>query len=47
MNRVLEEMLRSYVSPSDAHWDKLLQLAEFAVNNAVNRSIGSSPFFLN
>jgi hypothetical protein len=47
MNRVLEEMLRSFVSPSAANWDKLLPLAEFAVNNAVNRSTGSSPFFLN
>jgi hypothetical protein len=47
MNRVLEEMLRSFVSPSAANWDKLLPLAEFAVNNAVNRSTGSSAFFLN
>jgi transposase InsO family protein len=47
MNRVLEEMLRSFTAPSTANWDKLLPMAEFAVNNAVNRSTGSSPFFLN
>jgi hypothetical protein len=47
MNRVLEEMLRSFTAPSAANWDKLLPMAEFAVNNAVNRSTGSSPFFLN
>jgi hypothetical protein len=47
MNRVLEEMLRSFTAPSAANWDKLLPMAEFAVNNAVNRSTGSTPFFLN
>ncbi|MGQ3285828.1 RNase H-like domain-containing protein [Bosea sp. (in: a-proteobacteria)] len=47
MNRVLEEMLRSFVSPNLKNWDTLLPLAEFAVNNAKQASTGHSPFYLN
>lgn len=47
VNRVLEEMLRHYVSPKQDDWDKLLPLAEFSINNAYHESIGTTPFFLN
>lgn len=47
MNRVLEEMLRAFVSPNLTNWDTLLPMAEFAVNNAVNSSTGMTPFYLN
>ena len=46
-NRVLEEVLRHYVSPHQDNWDKLLPLAEFAVNNAWQESVHSTPFYLN
>jgi hypothetical protein len=47
MNRVLEEMLRHYVRPDHADWDKHLEAAEFAVNNSWQESIRNTPFFLN
>jgi RNase H-like domain found in reverse transcriptase/Integrase zinc binding domain/Chromo (CHRromatin Organisation MOdifier) domain len=47
MNRVLEEMLRHYVSADHSDWDKHLSMAEFAMNNAVNVSTGRTPFELN
>jgi len=47
MNRVLEDMLRHYISPSCDNWDEFLFAAEFAVNNAVNASMTFTPFFLN
>ena len=48
MNRTLEEMLRAFVGPSkEEEWDKLLPCCEFAINNAFNESIRSTPFFLN
>ena len=43
MNRVLEDMLRHYISPAMADWDKHLPLAEFAVNNAWQESIHNTP----
>ena len=46
MNRLLEETLRHYVSPTQTDWDTHLPLIEFAVNNARNASIGASPFEL-
>ncbi|KAJ9514477.1 hypothetical protein QJQ45_016216 [Haematococcus lacustris] len=46
-NRVLEEMLRHYISPTQADWPDHLALAEFAVNNSWQESIYSTPFFLN
>jgi hypothetical protein len=45
MNRFLEDVLRHYVSPYHDDWDKHLHLAEFAINNSQNSSIGMSPFF--
>lgn len=47
MNRLLEETLRHYVSPSQDDWDRHLPFVEFAINNSVNESIGTTPFRLN
>jgi hypothetical protein len=47
LNRVLEDMLRNYVNPTCDDWDSFLSCAEFAVNNAVNKSTGYTPFYLN
>ena len=47
MNRVLGDMLRNYCDTAPTTWDAVLGLAEFATNNAVNRSVGQTPFFLN
>ncbi len=47
MNRVLEDMLRHYVSPRQDSWDDLLAPRDFAVNNAYNESIQDTPFCLN
>jgi hypothetical protein len=46
-NQVLEDMLRQWVGPEQADWDKLLDCAEFAMNNSVNRSVHNTPFRLN
>lgn len=46
-NGVLEDTLRHFVSPYQNDWDKLLPVAEFAMNNAFNESIGTTPFMLN
>lgn len=47
MNRVLEEMLRSFGSTAFKTWDLHLPECEFAINNAFNESIRNTPFFLN
>ena len=47
MNRVLEDMLRHYISPTQKNWEELLPVAEFAINNAVQGSTGKTPFELN
>jgi transposase InsO family protein len=47
VNRVLEDMLRMYVSRSQTDWEDKLACAEFAVNNSEHVSTGVSPFFLN
>ena len=44
---VLEKFLWPYVEVHPHTWSKFLSLAEFATNNAVNASIGYSPFVLN
>jgi len=46
-NRILEEMLRHYVSPQQDNWDTLLSCAEFAINNSYQESIKTTPFKLN
>ena len=47
MNRVVEDMIRAYVQPSQMNWDWCLPLCEFSINNAYQDSIRISPFFLN
>ena len=47
MNRTLGDMLRNFAGRNPLNWDTYLTAAEFAMNNAVNRSTGQSPFFLN
>jgi Chromo (CHRromatin Organisation MOdifier) domain len=44
MNRLLEEVLRHYVTPSHNNWEKLLPLAEFAINSAHHSSTQDTPF---
>ncbi|GIL52310.1 hypothetical protein Vafri_8220 [Volvox africanus] len=40
-------MLRNFAGRTPSVWDTYLTAVEFAINNAVNRSTGQSPFFLN
>jgi hypothetical protein len=47
MNRILEDALRHYVSPTQTDWDLYLALLEVAVNNAVQDSTNETPFMLN
>ena len=46
-NRVLEDMLRHYVSPTHHDWDEHLDMAEFAINDAWHESVQETPFMLN
>ena len=43
MNRTLEEVLPSFISPDQSNWDDLLPLVEFAINNGINVATGSTP----
>jgi hypothetical protein len=47
VNRVMEDMLRMYVSTDQTDWDDKLACAEFAMNNADHESTGTTPFMLN
>jgi len=47
MIRLLQESLRHFVCYTQNDWDKYLQLATFAINNADSQSTGQSPFYLN
>ena len=44
MNRVLEDVLRHYVSPAQDDWDEHVDMAEFAINNSYQGSIRTTPF---
>jgi hypothetical protein len=46
MNRLLEETLRHYISYNHKNWPALLPMAEFAINNAWQSTVQSSPFYL-
>jgi len=46
-NRILEVMLRHYANPTLDDWDEHLDAVEFAVNNAWQEFIRTTPFFLN
>ena len=39
VNRILIEMLRNYIDPTQDDWDEHLTAAEFAINNAYQESI--------
>ena len=45
-NRLLEEMLRSYVGPRLDDWDEHLSMCELAINSAHSSSVKASPFEL-
>ncbi|KAL7281604.1 hypothetical protein ACG7TL_004921 [Trametes sanguinea] len=47
VNQTLEQYLRIYTNYQQDNWSKLLPLAEFAYNNALNSTTGISPFFAN
>jgi hypothetical protein len=44
-NRVVEDMLRHYVSPTQNDWHKYLPFVEFAINNSKHEATGLTPFF--
>ena len=46
-NRVIQEVLRHFVTPRATNWDKLLPTVEFALNIHRQESTGYSPFQLN
>ena len=47
VNRVLEDILRSFATSFSKSWSSQLPMAEFAINNSVHTSTGHSPFFVN
>ncbi|KAL7280509.1 hypothetical protein ACG7TL_005441 [Trametes sanguinea] len=47
VNQTLEQYLRIYTNYQQDNWSKLLPLAEFTYNNALNSTTGISPFFPN
>ena len=47
VNRVLEDILRSYATSFIDSWSSHLPMAEFAINNSVHVSTGYTPFYLN
>ena len=47
VNRILEDMLRHYVSPTQDDWDLYLSLVEFAYNNVWQELIQTNHFMLN
>ncbi|KAL7281330.1 hypothetical protein ACG7TL_004639 [Trametes sanguinea] len=47
VNQTLEQYLWIYTNYQQDNWSKLLPLAEFAYNNALNSTTGISPFFAN
>lgn len=46
-NRILEEMLRNYISYRGNDWEQYLISAEIAYNNSQQISTGYSPYYLN
>jgi hypothetical protein len=45
-NRTLEEILRNHINATQDNWDKLLPMAEFAINDSVSPTTGFTPFQL-
>lgn len=46
VNAVMEAYLRAYTAYEQDDWERLLPLAELAINGRTSSSIGTSPFFL-
>ncbi|KAJ7548410.1 hypothetical protein O6H91_07G010900 [Diphasiastrum complanatum] len=46
LNRILEDYLRHFVTPSGKDWDQHLCLAEYSYNISVSTSTGVAPFLL-
>src|SRR5260370_11894564 len=46
-NQVLEQYLWTYMNYQQDDWATLLPMAKFAYNNAMNATMGVSPFFAN
>lgn len=46
-NRVVQDILRAYVSDSRKDWDRYLTATEIAINSSRHASTGYTPFFLN
>jgi hypothetical protein len=44
MNQVLESYLRCFLNSEQTNWPALLPTAQFASNNAINSTIGMTPF---
>lgn len=44
MNRIVEDTLRHYVSPTQTDWDQHLSHVEFAINNSWQESLQNTPF---
>jgi hypothetical protein len=47
VNQILEQYLRCMISYQQDDWIKFLPMAEFAYNNTLHSSTGSTPFFAN
>jgi hypothetical protein len=47
VNKSIENYLRHFEAENQDDWDKLLLFAEFAYNNFLHESTGSTPFRLN
>lgn len=47
MNRILEDVLRHYVSPQHKDWVHYVRLAQFAINNSWHEATTFTPFYLN
>ena len=45
-NGVMENTLRHFVGPYQQEWEELLPVVEFAMNNAYNSTIQTTPFML-
>lgn len=46
MNRVLEDVLRHYIDPTQSNWEECLPEAEFSINNAKSQTTKFTPFYL-
>ena len=47
MNRVVEDAIRHYVSPTLDDWDEHLPQIEFAINNSHHEGLKNTPFYMN